>query len=82
MTKVKIHVGRGTGTIEVDDDPANWSGDEFKKIQAARKEKAASEYVTTGRGTGKIKFEDIPDPKNRPEYKGARISGRGTTAKK
>ena len=37
MGKIKIRTGRGTGTIEVDEDASKWSGDEFKKIQAARK---------------------------------------------
>ena len=37
MGKIRIRTGRGTGTIEVDDDAAKWSGEEFKKIQEARK---------------------------------------------
>jgi len=37
VAKIRIRTGRGTGTIEVDDDPKKWSGDEFRKIQEARK---------------------------------------------
>lgn len=81
MTKVKIRINRGTEVIELDNNPANWSGDEFKKIQQERKKRSSNEYVATGRGTGKIKFSDIPEPKERPEYKGAKVSGRGTSTK-
>ena len=52
MGKIKSRTGRGTGTIEVDDNPAKWSGDEYRKIQAARKKAAANRMVHTGRGTG------------------------------
>lgn len=81
MAKIKIRTGRGTGTIEVDDDPKKWSGDEFKKIQAARKAAAGERTVTSGRGTGSRKFKDIPDPKSRPKYEGKMTSGRGTKSK-
>ncbi|KER05274.1 hypothetical protein AAA799E16_02094, partial [Marine Group I thaumarchaeote SCGC AAA799-E16] len=45
MGKIKIRTGRGTGTIEVDDDPKKWSGDEFRKIQEARKKAAGNRMV-------------------------------------
>jgi hypothetical protein len=44
MGKIRVRTGRGTGTIEVDDDPKKWSGDEFRKIQEARKKEAAKEW--------------------------------------
>jgi hypothetical protein len=83
MGKIKVRTGRGTGTIEVDDDPKNWSGDEFKKIQEARKKAAANSMVHTGRGTGSRKLGDMPDPKARPSTEGmTRSTGRGTSSRK
>jgi hypothetical protein len=58
MAKKRIRTGRGTGTIEVDDDPKKWSGDEFKKIQQARKKAAANRMGHTGRGTGSRKSKN------------------------
>ncbi len=81
MAKIKIRTGRGTGTIEVDNDPQKWSGEEFRKIQQARKRAAGERTVTSGRGTGSRKLKDVPDPKDRPEYKGKMSSGRGTKSK-
>lgn len=78
MAKIKIRVDRGTKTIEVDNDPKNWSGEEFKRIQAARKSVAGDRTVVSGRGTGSKRLKDIPDPKKRPSYKGRISSGRGT----
>ena len=37
MGKIRIRTGRGTGTIEVDDDAAKWTGEQYRKIQEARK---------------------------------------------
>lgn len=83
MAKIKIHTGRGTGMIEVDADPAKWSGDEYRKIQQARKRAAANRTVHTGRGTGSKKLGDLPDPKARPSTEGmTRITGRGTGSRK
>ena len=82
MGKIKIRTGRGTGTIEVDSDATKWSGDEFKKIQEARKKAAAGRMVSSGRGTGRRKLSDTPEPKARPEYKGRISSGRGTGSRK
>ena len=83
MGKIKIRTGRGTGTIEVDDNPAKWSGDEYRKIQAARKKAAANRMVHTGRGTGSKRLGDIPDAKPRPSTEGmTRITGRGTGSRK
>ena len=82
MGKIKIRTGRGTGTIEVDSDATKWSGDEFKKIQEARKKAAAGRTVSSGRGTGRRKLSDTPEPKERPEYKGRISSGRGTGSRK
>lgn len=82
MAKIKIRTGRGTGTIEVDNDPKKWSGEEFKKIQEARKKAAGSRTVSAGRGTGMRKLSDTPDPKKRPEYKGRMSSGRGTGSRR
>lgn len=83
MGKIKIRTGRGTGTIEVDDDPKKWSGDEFRKIQEARKKAAANRMIHTGRGTGSRKLGDMPDPKSRPSTEGmTRVTGRGTGSRK
>ena len=83
MGKIRIRTGRGTGTIEVDDNPAKWSGDEYRKIQAARKKAAANRMVHTGRGTGSRRLGDIPDAKPRPSTEGmTRVTGRGTGSRK
>lgn len=83
MGKIRIRTGRGTGTIEVDDDPTKWSGDEYRKIQEARKKAAANRMVHTGRGTGSRKLGDMPDPKARPSTEGmTRVTGRGTSSRK
>ena len=83
MGKIRIRTGRGTGTIEVDDDPTKWSGDEYRKIQEARKKAAANRMVHTGRGTGSRKLGDMPEPKARPSTEGmTRSTGRGTSSRK
>jgi len=83
MGKIRIRTGRGTGTIEVDDDPKKWSGDEFRKIQAERKKASANRMVNTGRGTGSKRLGDVPDAKSRPSTEGmTRITGRGTGSRK
>jgi len=83
MAKIRIRTGRGTGTIEVDNDPKNWSGDEFKKIQEARKKDALNRMVHIGRGTDSRRLGDMPDPKARPSTEGmTRITGRGTDSRK
>jgi len=83
MGKIRIRTGRGTGTIEVDDDPKKWSGDQFRKIQEARKKASANRMVHTGRGTGFRKLGDMPEPKARPSTEGmTRITGRGTGSRK
>jgi hypothetical protein len=83
MGKIRIRTGRGTGTIEVDDDPKKWSGDEYKKVQAARKKASANRMVHTGRGTGSRRLGDMPDPKARPSTEGmTRSTGRGTSSRK
>ncbi|MGY5144471.1 MAG: hypothetical protein ACW9XH_08320 [Candidatus Nitrosopumilus sp. bin_32a] len=83
MGKIRIRTGRGTGTIEVDEDASKWSGDEFRKIQEARKKASAGRMVHTGRGTGSRKLGDMPDPKARPSTEGmTRSTGRGTSSRK
>ena len=83
MGKIKIRTGRGTGTIEVDDDASKWSGDDFKKIQDARKKAAASRTVSSGRGTGSRKLGDMPESKSKPNTSGmTRSTGRGTGSRK
>ena len=83
MVKVKVRTGRGTGTIEVDIKDLQFSGDEYKKIQAARKKAAGDRMVSTGRGTSRRKLSDMPDPKDRPSSAGmTRITGRGTGSRK
>ena len=83
MGKIRIRTGRGTGTIEIDDEPKKWSGDEFRKIQKARKKTASNRVVNTGRGTGSKRLGDIPDPKARRSTEGmTRVTGRGTGSRK
>lgn len=80
--KIKIRSGRGTRIIEVDEDASNWSGEEFKKIQEARKAASKDKYISVGRGTGKIKFGDIATTKS-TDTKGMWVSsGRGTGKRK
>jgi len=83
MGKIKLHTGRGTGWIEVDEDLTKWSGDEFRKIQEAKKKTSSNKMVHTGRGTGSRKLGDMPDPKARPSTEGmTRVTGRGTGSRK
>ena len=83
MGKIRIRTGRGTGTIEVDDDPTKWSGDEFKKVQEARKKASSNRTVSSGRGTGSRKLGDMPQSKKAPDTKGmTRSTGRGTGSRK
>ncbi len=83
MGKIKVRTGRGTGTVEVDDTGKKWSGDEYKKLQAEKKKKAANRMITTGKGTGSKRLGDIPDPKARPSTEGmTRVTGRGTGSRK
>jgi hypothetical protein len=76
MVKVKIHTGRGTGTIEVDVDDLKFSGDEYKQVQKLRKEKAGNITVSTGRGTGRRKLQDTPEVMR--QDKPSIITNRGT----
>ncbi len=83
MGKIKIRTGRGTGTIEVDDDASKWSGDDFKKIQEARRKAASNRTVSSGRGTGSRKLGDAPATKKVTSTKGmTRSTGRGTGSRK
>jgi hypothetical protein len=83
MGKIRIRTGRGTGTMEVDNDPKKWSGDEFRKIQEIRKKEAANKMIHTGRGTGSRRLGDTPDPRPRASTEGmTRITGRGTGSRK
>jgi hypothetical protein len=83
MGKIRVRTGRGTGTIEVDEDVSKWSGDEFRKIQAAKKKDAGNRMIHTGRGTGSRKLGDQPEPKARPSTEGmTRSTGRGTGSRK
>ena len=76
MVKVKIHTGRGTGTIEVDIDDLKFSGDEYKQVQKLRKEKAGNITVSTGRGTGRRKLQDTPEVTR--QDKPSIVTNRGT----
>ena len=83
MAKIRIRSGRGTKIIEVDDDATKWTGEEFKKIQASRKEASKNVRVSSGRGTGSRKLGDTSSPKERPSSKGmTRSTGRGTGSRK
>ena len=83
MGKIKVRSGRGTGTVEVDDDGKKWSGDAYRKKQAEKKKAAANRMVHTGRGTGSKRLGDIPEPKERPSTEGmTRVTGRGTSSRK
>ncbi len=83
MGKIRIRTGRGTGTMEVDNDPKKWSGDEYRKIQEIRKKAAENKMIHTGRGTGSRRLGDLPDPNPRASTEGmTRITGRGTGSRK
>ena len=83
MGKIRVRTGRGTGTIEVDEDASKWSGDEFRKIQETRKKASAGRMVHTGRGTSSRKLGDMPNPRARPSTEGmTRSTGRGTSSRK
>jgi hypothetical protein len=83
MVKVKIRTGRGTSTIDVDVKDLNFSGEEYKKVQAEKKKAAGNVMVSSGRGTGRRKLSDTPEPKSKPDSTGmTRITGRGTGSRK
>ena len=83
MGKVKIRTGRGTSTIDVDVKDLNFSGEEYKKVQAEKKKAAGNVMVSSGRGTGRRKLSDTPEPKSKPDSTGmTRITGRGTGSRK
>ena len=83
MVKVKIRTGRGTSTIDVDVKDLNFSGEEYKKVQADKKKAAGNVMVSSGRGTGRRKLSDTPEPKSKPDSTGmTRITGRGTGSRK
>jgi hypothetical protein len=83
MVKVKIRTGRGTSTIDVDVKDLNFSGEEYKKVQAEKKKAAGHVMVSSGRGTGRRKLSDTPEPKSKPDSTGmTRITGRGTGSRK
>ncbi len=83
MGKIRVRTGRGTGTVEVDNDDKKWAGDAYKKEQAEKKKKAANKMVHTGRGTGSKRLGDIPEPTEKPSSKGmTRVTGRGTGSRK
>ena len=83
MGKIRVHAGRGTGTMEVDEDSSKWSGDEFRKIQEERKKAAKGKMVHTSRGTSSRPLGDIPEPKARRSTEGmTRSTGRGTGSRK
>ena len=83
MGKIRVRTGRGTGTIEVDEDSSKWSGDEFKKIQEEKKKLAGGKMIHTSRGTSSRRLGDIPEPKARRSTEGmTRSTGRGTSSRK
>ena len=82
MVKIRVRSGRGTKIIEVDSNASKWAGDEFKKIQEARKAASKDTYISVGRGTGKIKFGDIKKTTTTPTKGLWTSSGRGTKRRK
>lgn len=75
--------GRGTSRRIVKNEKDNWTGEEYRKYNEARKEAAKDVYVTVGRGTRKIRLGDIAETKGRPSGKGLYIeTGRGTGRRK
>lgn len=82
MPTVRIG-GRGTSRrVTEDKERDNWSGEEFKKHQEAKKSASKEKYITVGRGTSKIKFGDIPTTPSK-STKGLWVSsGRGTGKRK
>ncbi len=83
MVKVKIRTGRGTSTIDVDVKDLNFSGEEYKKIQAERKKAAGNVMISSGRGTDRRRLSNMPEPKAKPDSTGmTRVTGRGTGSRK
>ena len=83
MGKIRVRSGRGTGTVEVDNDGKKWAGDAYRKEQAEKKKKAANRTISTGKGTGSRRLGDIPDPKPRPSTEGmTRVTDKGTGSRK
>ncbi len=79
-----VRVGsRGTSRRVTKDEKSNWTGEEYRKLAASRKEAAKDVYITVGRGTRKIRLGDIADTKGRPSGKGLYIeTNRGTGRRK
>ena len=61
-----------------------WSGDEFRKIQEARKKMQQQiEWFTQAEEQVRKRLGDMPDAKPRPSTEGmTRITGRGTGSRK
>ncbi len=79
MGKVVRVGGRGTSRRVAEKGDDNWTGDDYKALQAKRKEASKDRYISMGRGTKKVKFSDIAETSGRPSGKGMWISGgRGT----
>jgi|TARA_B100000586_G_scaffold40853_1_gene26189 hypothetical protein len=76
---VKITSKRGTSTTEVED-VKNWAGEDFKKLQKERLDKAGGDTkLSQKRGTSTLKATDIPDVPL-PSLKGQKITTkRGTS---
>jgi len=74
--------GRGTTRRVEEKGKDNWTGEEFKKHQEAKKEASKDKYITVGQETATIKFGDIPSTSTK-STKGMWVSsGRGTGRRK
>ncbi len=83
MGKVVRSGGRGTSRRVVEKEDDDWSGEAFKKKQAAKKEATKDVYITMGRGTKKVKLSDIKDTKGTSTGKGMWVrTGRGTSKRR
>ncbi len=83
MGKVVRVGGRGTSRRVTEKEADNWTGDDYRAVQAKRKEASKDRYISMGRGTKKVKFSDIAETSGRPSGKGMWISGgRGTKRRK
>lgn len=82
--KVTKVTGRGTGKRVAEIGTQNWAGDEYRRVQKERLEKAGQNLtLVLGRGDRKMSLKDLPEPKPRPSTEGhTRVTNRGTSSRK
>ena len=79
-----IRVGsRGTKAYVKDDEPQNWAGDVYRKVELEKLEKVPTgQTLHLGRGVRTTTVGEIPEPQPRPSTEGmARVTNRGTSSR-